>query len=145
MIRAKDDRFSGFRVQAQKAADDLVRFQNLNGTQLVIYRNVQAFCVLLQPLCHVFRRQRSSRACSGKAVVIGLIADIFSIAVCREGNAQLTQMQKAASRKCRFAKRLIAVYTAAGEKVLCHLPYAVCLCAAKRQLIVGLLVAADIA
>ncbi len=54
MIRAKDDRFSGFRVQAQKAADDLVRFQNLNGTQLVIYRNVQAFFACSSSLCVMY-------------------------------------------------------------------------------------------
>ena len=118
-------------VQTQKTADAVAIFQYFHSQQIVKNRNVQTGGFRFQCLGHKFGGQRTCGCGSGIGVMVGFVAGIFSVSICREGNAQLAQMQKAPGGQCRFAQGVISVGATAGKQVFCHISHAVSGIAAK--------------
>ncbi len=96
--------------------------------------------IVFQRLCHHFRCVRTGRSGPALWVVIGLVADILTILIVREGDPVIDEAIEAPGRKRRFHKRGVAVDAFPIKQRSGHFHHRVAVATGQRELVVGLLV-----
>ena len=144
-VRAGDvEQLLRVRLQTQKAAHAVCTRHDAEGEAVIHDFDGLGAHARLQRLGHKPAGERPGGAGAAARIVVGLIADVFSVGVLREGHAQARQAQEAFRRMRRLAKRRIAVDVLMPQFAR-ERAHAVALVARKRELVIRLFIAARVA
>ena len=98
-------------IQAEQAVRRMAVAEDADDLKMVQHRNPLGLHGLLQALGHLPAGVWAYAGGTPARVVICFVADVFSVTVARERNAQFHKLQKALGRKRSLAQSDIAVHT----------------------------------
>ena len=98
-------------IQAEQAVRRMAVAEDADNLKMVQHRNTLGLHGLLQALGHLPAGVWAYAGGTPARVVICFVADVFSVTVARERNAQFHKLQKALGRKRSLAQSDIAVHT----------------------------------